>query len=87
MSFTGKELFIAENIDAEDLINQMNGNNNGYEGYLTALGNLFVGKAEEDPSRTKFSNATQKKRKLLLRMPPEFFYYSRRHFLMTQIQV
>ena len=61
MSFTGKALFIAENIDAEDLINQMNGDNNGYEGYLTALGNLFVGKAEADLSRTKFSNATQER--------------------------
>ena len=61
MSFTGKALFIAENIDAEDLINQMNGDDNGYEGYLTALGNLFVGKAEADLSRTKFSNATQEK--------------------------
>ena len=61
MSFTGKALFIAENIDAEDLINQMNGDKNDYEGYLTALGNLFVGKAVADLSRSKFSNATQER--------------------------
>ena len=37
MSFTGKALFIAENIDAEDLINQMNGDDNGYESTLRHL--------------------------------------------------
>ena len=48
MSFAGPAVFIAENIDAEELINQMNGNDNGYEGYLKALENLFVGKAESE---------------------------------------
>ena len=36
MSFAGPAIFIAENIDAEELIYQMNGNNNGYEGYRKA---------------------------------------------------
>ena len=57
MSFAGPAVFIAENINAEELINQMNGDDNGHEGYLTALENLFVGKAESELSRTKFSSA------------------------------
>ena len=57
MSFEGPAVFIAENIDAEELFNQMNGNYNGYEGYLKALENLFIGKAESELSRTKFSSA------------------------------
>ena len=61
MSFAGPAVFIAENIDAEELINQMNGNDNGYEGYLKALENLFVGKAESELSRTKFSSAVQER--------------------------
>lgn len=45
MSFAGTSVLIAENIDIEELMNKMNGNDNGYEGYPTALENLFVGKA------------------------------------------
>ena len=62
MSYAGHAVFIAENIDAEELINQMNGNDNGYEGYLKALENLFVGKAESELSRTKlfFSNTRER---------------------------
>ena len=37
MYFAGPAFFIAENIDAEELINQMNGDHNVYEGYLKAL--------------------------------------------------
>ena len=61
MSFAGPAVFIAENINAEELINQMNGDDNGHEGYLTALENLFVGKAESELSRTKFSSAIQER--------------------------
>ena len=43
MSFAGPAVFIAENIDAEELINQMNSDDNGHEGYLKALENWFVG--------------------------------------------
>ena len=61
MSFAETAVFIAENINAEELINQMNGDDNGHEGYLTALENLFVGKAESELSRTKFSSAIQER--------------------------
>merc|ERR1712240_737703 len=61
MSFAGPAVFIAENIDAEELINQMNGYDNGYEGYLKSVENVFVGKAESELSRTKFSSAVQER--------------------------
>ena len=48
MSFAGPAVFIAENIDAEELINQINGDDNGYKGYLKAVENLFVGKAKSE---------------------------------------
>ena len=48
MSFAGPSVFIAENNDAEELLNHMKGDDNGYEGYLKALENLFVGKAESE---------------------------------------
>ena len=61
MSFAGPAVFIAENIDAKELINLMNSNENGYKGYLKALDNLFVGKAKSGLSRTKFSSAIQER--------------------------
>ena len=61
MSFEGHAVFIAENINAQKLIDQMNDDNNGHEGYLTALENLFACKAESQLSRTKFSQAIQEK--------------------------
>ena len=39
----------------------MTGDNNVHEGYLTALANIFVGKAESELSRTKFSSAIQER--------------------------
>ena len=61
MKTAGPAVFIAENINAEELIKQMNGDDNGHEGYLTALENLFVHKAESELSRTKFSSAIQER--------------------------
>ena len=52
-------MLIAENFNAEELINQMNGDNNSHEDYLTALENLCVGKAE--PARTNFYSAIQER--------------------------
>ena len=52
MSFAGPAGLIAENSNAKELINQMNGDDNGLEGYHTALENLFVDKAESDLPRT-----------------------------------
>ena len=66
MSFAGPAVFIAENIDAEELINQMNGNDTVYEGYLNALEILFAGKAESELSRTKFSFAVQERNESIL---------------------
>ena len=60
MSFAATTVFIAENVNAEELVNEMNGDNNGHKGYLTALENLFVGKAESELSKTNFSSGIQK---------------------------
>ena len=61
MTFAGTVVFIAENIDAKELISQSNGDENGYKGYLKAMENLFLGKAESELSRTKFSSAVQER--------------------------
>ena len=39
----------------------MNGDDNGYEGYLKALESLFVPRTESELSRTKFSSAVQER--------------------------
>ena len=44
MSFARPAVINAENINAEESINQMNGDNNGHEGYLTALENILQAK-------------------------------------------
>ena len=54
-------MFIAENDNAREIMNQMNGYNNDHEGYLTTLENLFVFKAESKLSRTISSSAIQEK--------------------------
>ena len=58
MSFTGPAIYIAENVDQDIFINDMNGEG-GLEGYLLALENLFVGKAASDIHRTQFAMAQQ----------------------------
>ena len=65
MSFAEPAVFIAENINIEELIDQMNGDNNGHEGYLTALENLFVGKAESEFSRTKLFTSIQERNEFI----------------------
>ena len=45
------------------MINQINVDNNGYEGYLKALENLFLEEAESELSRTKFFLAIQERSK------------------------
>ena len=58
MALTGPAIFIADNVDQERFMNDMNGDG-GVEGYLLALENLFVGKAASDINRTKFAMAHQ----------------------------
>ena len=85
MSFAGPAVFIAENIDAEELINQMNGEDNGYEGYLKALEHLFVGKAESELSRTKFSSAIQERGESIPLFESKLSVYSIQHSQTNQL--
>ena len=62
MSFAGPAVFVAENIDAEELINYMNSDDNDYEGYLKALENLFGGKAESELSKNKILFSSTRER-------------------------
>lgn len=65
----------------------MNGDNNGHDGYLTALENLFVGKAELEFSRTKFSLEIQERNECIPLFASKLNPLFNNAFLKKQIRI